>query len=470
MKSLFSLQKKTHIVAPLQMVDHCDNGNNGSTDSSFIKQPPNDSTTNDPPTPPPIRSNPQAVQLKLNTANLITANNTTTPSKNQLAVSTASPSSVAVPAAICTITPPTPPTNNGEINDSNSRHHHDRRHQPSRQNNSEDKQYQNQQDQGLHHIASKSSSTPYRSDPIEILPGLWLGSERNARNRQTLYRHRITHIVNVGIECRSYFAANSADVETQHRQQRSRLALSPSSPSSAQSSSSMKSMKSGDIESPLRSAGAICDSLPTSPIYNPLNLQQHQQTPSSSAYSPLTPSPLSSNSSLPKSPVSQGCGGGSGLQLPRMERLSIDNIDTLDCSTEEFVVTEKDSSILSPIEYLKLPFTHHQSDICDYFTEAFDFIDRGRGIIPTQKDKVTTTSSINDFNDLITKCGTGVLVHCKQGVSRSATIIIGYVMRTKKMRFQQAYDFVKRKSPPISPNLELVYQLMDYEKILFNNE
>lgn len=45
-----------------------------------------------------------------------------------------------------------------------------------------------------------------------------------------------------------------------------------------------------------------------------------------------------------------------------------------------------------------------------------------------------------------------VLVHCAAGVSRSATIVIAYLMRTKGMGFQEAMNFVKKRRGVICPN------------------
>ncbi|KAJ3318685.1 Dual specificity protein phosphatase 16 [Boothiomyces sp. JEL0866] len=58
-----------------------------------------------------------------------------------------------------------------------------------------------------------------------------------------------------------------------------------------------------------------------------------------------------------------------------------------------------------------------------------------------------------------------VLVHCQQGVSRSAALVIGYIMKTQKVSCQIAYDFVRKQAPKISPNVSLIAQLVAMEKL-----
>ena len=61
-----------------------------------------------------------------------------------------------------------------------------------------------------------------------------------------------------------------------------------------------------------------------------------------------------------------------------------------------------------------------------------------------------------------------VLVHCVNGINRSASIVIAYLMWTKKMTFKDAFEFVERKRF-IFPNFGFREQLQLFEKELIKN-
>lgn len=77
-----------------------------------------------------------------------------------------------------------------------------------------------------------------------------------------------------------------------------------------------------------------------------------------------------------------------------------------------------------------------------FLLEAVDFIEKAR-----QEDGV-------------------LFVHCHQGVSRSCTIAIAYLMWLKHLSFQAAFDMVKERHPICGPNANFISQLMEWEKTL----
>ena len=63
-----------------------------------------------------------------------------------------------------------------------------------------------------------------------------------------------------------------------------------------------------------------------------------------------------------------------------------------------------------------------------------------------------------------------VFVHCAAGMSRSATIVIAYIMWKKKLLLSEAIKFVKDKRPVISPNLNFMRQLEAYQEQLIKKD
>lgn len=68
----------------------------------------------------------------------------------------------------------------------------------------------------------------------------------------------------------------------------------------------------------------------------------------------------------------------------------------------------------------------------------------------------------NAFIDKHITAGTRVLVHCLAGISRSASIVIGYIMYRYNLTWEQAYERVKSNRSIIDPNFGFVCQLYNY--------
>lgn len=71
------------------------------------------------------------------------------------------------------------------------------------------------------------------------------------------------------------------------------------------------------------------------------------------------------------------------------------------------------------------------------------------------------------IQDVVSRNG-HVLVHCLAGVSRSASIVIAWLMKYKRMDLKSAFNHCYIQRPVIRPNNGFLNQLMAYEKHLFN--
>jgi hypothetical protein len=121
------------------------------------------------------------------------------------------------------------------------------------------------------------------------------------------------------------------------------------------------------------------------------------------------------------------------------------------------------SCLMNPRELDLLGITHIVSlcQDCPTLTNRVQLIFR-------VTDRVTTDL----LTDVIPQCldfishGNSTLVHCTAGVSRSASIVIAYLMWKEGLSFDQAYADVQRARPMISPNVGFVEQLRKFEERL----
>jgi protein phosphatase slingshot len=65
-----------------------------------------------------------------------------------------------------------------------------------------------------------------------------------------------------------------------------------------------------------------------------------------------------------------------------------------------------------------------------------------------------------------TDAGGSVFVHCKMGVSRSATAVVAYAMKENNWSVEDAVSYVRSKRKIVAPNKGFLEQLYEYEGIL----
>lgn len=119
-------------------------------------------------------------------------------------------------------------------------------------------------------------------------------------------------------------------------------------------------------------------------------------------------------------------GAGSAAAVPGSEEGSTE-IETL--------------SLGEDFSYLKLPLYDNVEalDVLSHLRTGFDFI-----------------SSAHARHE-------PVYVHCRAGKSRSVTVVIAYLMRSKGWSLGEAYDFVKARRTDVSPNIGFVSLLMEWQ-------
>mmetsp|Transcript_94243 Transcript_94243/g.162992 ORF Transcript_94243/g.162992 Transcript_94243/m.162992 type:complete len:755 (-) Transcript_94243:394-2658(-) len=77
---------------------------------------------------------------------------------------------------------------------------------------------------------------------------------------------------------------------------------------------------------------------------------------------------------------------------------------------------------------------------------------------------------ILDKIERIRLSGGKAYVHCVQGVSRSCTCIIAYLMWKHMWKYDQTYDFVKERRPVCSPNTGFIASLLTLQQHLLNQQ
>ncbi|CAD8047841.1 unnamed protein product [Paramecium primaurelia] len=129
-------------------------------------------------------------------------------------------------------------------------------------------------------------------------------------------------------------------------------------------------------------------------------------------------------------------------------------IGDIDCAKDQYLLQKLQiRAVLSVIDFpeinlpeqyihskISIPDSEDQS-LLDHFPLCFNFIDENRK-------------------------HTNVMVHCYAGISRSATVVLGYLMQHFEWNFDRAYQILWCLRKQILPNEGFIKQLRVYEQIL----
>jgi protein-tyrosine phosphatase len=127
----------------------------------------------------------------------------------------------------------------------------------------------------------------------------------------------------------------------------------------------------------------------------------------------------------------------------------------------------KDADILDDMNIKVVISALTEEEYEDYMIAKEDFpeIDWHRLVIDDDKDE-RISEHFFKVHTIISQAladNKNVIVHCAAGMSRSATLVLAYLMIENRWHYEEAYNFVKKRRPIIDPNIGFVKQLKALE-------
>ena len=81
------------------------------------------------------------------------------------------------------------------------------------------------------------------------------------------------------------------------------------------------------------------------------------------------------------------------------------------------------------------------------------------------REHLSALSLCGDFLEDCRRSQRKVLVHCNAGISRSASVVIGYLISHHDLSYEEAFQLVQASKPSIRPNEGFVKQLKQLRKL-----
>ena len=322
---------------------------------------------------------------------------------------------------------------------------------------------------------------PYQNGPKEILPGLFLGSEQNAKDPACLRALGISTVLCVAKEVACpWLAEDIGGEDTDEKDARSEEDDSASATSASTFTSTSDSEQ--EVERPCNGAGdgshhthnaaatpscaprhdgATSRQCPMSTV-RPLLVRPTASTPNlQQRFREVSPDFVigsaarlsAKKTTSPLQPQDGGapgppCSNGLATPLPPVQPISTRRAAPAHTGYMCRQFPSSRSSGRPALEYTKLPWGHDEDDIATHFA----------------------TYSICETIDRARQNGGRCLVHCQLGVSRSATLMIGYCLRqalngdedalADVKTMHDSYTFVRSKSRWVAPNIGLLVSLI----------
>jgi len=108
-------------------------------------------------------------------------------------------------------------------------------------------------------------------------------------------------------------------------------------------------------------------------------------------------------------------------------------------------------------------------EISNAFADEFTYLKIRANDVPTEPIYKYFPDAVKCIEKAKTE-NCGVLVHCMAGMSRSATVVIAYLMTSENMNLKTAFLHARAKRPIVGPNPGFFGQLMSLELFLYSTQ